>query len=319
MNFRTEIKINNPSFQLEHRDHIFSMGSCFAQQITTLLQNAGFHVFSNPFGIVYNPISLSEQLMSVLNEKKYTESDFFQLNELWHSFDHHGSFSEMDKTRMTENVNATISKAGKFLSKSSVLVITLGTAWIYEHLETNKIVANCHKVPNSTFDKRLLRMEEIVEHLTNSIGVLTKRYPHLNVLLTVSPVRHLKDGFEANALSKSILRLSAQELVDNHPNVHYFPSYEIVLDDLRDYRYYEEDLVHPSKQGVDYIYSIFKKHYLTESAQALANKVEDINKRYRHRPLFPDTKASLNFAQATKKSAQTLLSEHPEIYLEHLD
>lgn len=319
MNFRTEIKFKNPSFQIDHNGKIFAIGSCFAQNISSLLQYDGFHVLTNPFGIVYNPESLSKQLCRVLDKKTYSENDLRIHNGLWYSFDHHGEYSHIDKNQCVKNINDSIYRASEFLSTGSLIIITLGTSWIYKFRETGETVSNCHKIPNAEFEKSLMTVDEVEQQLSEVVEDIYKLNGHIKILFTVSPVRHLKDGFEENSISKSILRLAVRQLIDKFSYVEYFPSYEIQLDDLRDYRFYDSDRVHPSKEAIEYIYRLFKRQYMKEGTLKLAERVADLNRRFDHKLLHPDSEASIKFTEDTKKSAQSLMNEHPEIFIRQMN
>ncbi len=295
MDFRTIYKIKSFDFDINHNHKIVFIGSCFSENIALKLKNAKFQTLTNPFGIVYNPISISKNLERIV-EKKYfapNELDFF--NNKYFSFQHHSSFSSENIDICLNNINKEFEKSINFLPKADFLIITLGTSHIYKYLKNNTIVSNCHKIPQKHFSKELLKLNEIVEEYKNLFDKLFKTNKELKVIFTISPIRYLSDGFEQNFLSKSILRCTIDELINSYQNIYYFPSYEIQNDDLRDYRFYKSDMLHPTQQAIDYIWNIFSETYFSNNTKKIINLIEDIQKAMLHTPFDKYSENYLKF------------------------
>ena len=286
MKFRTEIEIAPLRVPIGYRDRIVSFGSCFADAIARRMAEAKFRVCCNPTGTLFNPLSVAGSLRTLLERRPVQRCELQEGEGIWFHDDFHGSFSESDPERALERMNAARRAGAEALEAADFLFVTFGTAWVYER--AGHVVANCHRQPAARFVRRRLTVAEIVEACAPLFeGPLGGK----QILLTVSPVRHIGDGLEGNALSKALLRVAAAELVERCPNVHYFPSFEIVTDDLRDYRFYGDDLVHPSAQAVDYIWEKFAAAALDREAQQLLPEVESICAAARHRPRHPESTA----------------------------
>ncbi len=314
--FRTPIKIDEPNFTISHEDKIFLMGSCFAENIYRRLYALQYQSILNPFGILYNPLSISKAINAILSKKRYKINDLFQHNGLWHSYDHHGAFSNPDMEIVLKQINDSILEAHHFLAKSSVLVITLGTANVFELINNQEIVANCHKVPNHQFRRRRLAIDEIVENMNQWISELSKFgddkiASQRKIILTVSPIRHIRDGLVENQRSKSTLLLAISELEKLLPNVFYFPSYEILIDDLRDYRFYEKDMIHPSEVAIDFIWSKFGNTFFDEKTENLNKEIQQIVNALGHRLLHPETEESLKFKSNLMEKIEKLKLKYP--------
>lgn len=290
MDFRTTITpLKGHRGLVEHSRPTVMLGSCFTDNIGERLQNAMFDCNSNPCGTLYNPASIASALLDILYERPYNENDLIEYNGLWHSFNHHSRFSGDDKADVVRRINDAIKGAVKSLSNASVLIITFGTAWIYRLKEGNGVVANCHKMPASTFNREMLSSTQIYGLWKKMLRELSARYPELKVIFTVSPIRHLADGAHANQLSKAALLEAVDRLVGEFPNqAIYFPAYEIMMDDLRDYRFYAADMVHPSEVAVDYIYDIFRQSFMTSDTVATSEICESLTRRLKHRPIHGD-------------------------------
>ncbi|MBG7630366.1 MAG: GSCFA domain-containing protein, partial [Bacteroidetes bacterium] len=258
MNFRTNIQLKAERNQIDYSSTLLLIGSCFSENISKKLAYHKFQTHSNPFGILFNPIAIENFITNAINKTAYTERDIFQLNERWHCFDAHSDLSATDKNELINNLNEAITNTNQHLSESSHIIITLGTAWMYRFIETDTIVGNCHKVPQKKFLKELLTIEDIVASLENICTLIKDLNPSANILFTVSPVRHLKDGFVENAQSKAHLISAIHQVINEKNQLFYFPSYEIMMDDLRDYRFYASDMVHPNQTAIDYIWEQFK-------------------------------------------------------------
>lgn len=309
MNLHTEVHITPSSRPLRHHDRILMLGSCFAENIAVKLQNGGFRCTSNPFGVLYNPMSISACLNRLLSNEPFTEADLTEYGGLYHSMLHHGSFSAAAPRECLQRLNDALQIGHRALQEADVIIITWGTAWIYEM--EGRIVANCHKMPASCFTRRRLTGEEIAEHYRQLLAL--PQMQGKQIILTVSPIRHIKDGLHENQLSKATLLLAADQLT-REAGCTYFPSYEIQLDELRDYRFYADDMLHPSAVAVDYIWEQFARTQLSEEARQAAAECEAYMRARAHRPLHPDDPACLRFAESLEQKRQALLRKYP--YLE---
>lgn len=261
------------------------MGSCFAQRIGQRLSDARFRTQVNPMGIVFNPVSLARLLTSAASPGQ--ESELIHHLEQWHSLDYHSNFSDPNPEVVTESIEMAQMLTGRHLEQADVLILTLGTAYAYRWKETWEVVNNCHKLPANQFEKCLLGVEECTKALEQAISQWRQRNPKLRVLLTVSPVRHIKDGIAENNLSKSILRLVCHNLAQANPEVAYFPAFEILNDDLRDYRFYQDDLIHPTTFAEDYIWEKFAKAAFTPETEHLLTLWQSAQQALAHQPFSP--------------------------------
>ena len=301
MKFRTEIEIAPLAEGLEHDAKIFALGSCFAENISERLAKAKFSVTTNPFGVLFNPLSIANAIERLDATRAFAVCDIEAGRENFFSFDAHSSLDGKSQTEAFANLNRAVAQGAKALSESDWVILTFGTAWIYE--KGGRVVANCHKQPASQFSRRRLSVAEIIERYDALFeGVLRDK----KVLFTVSPVRHIGDGLQENSVSKAILRLAVEELVAKHENAHYFPSYEILIDDLRDYRYYGEDLAHPSKVAVDYVWERFCEVILSPKAQELLPRIAQIVSAAEHRPFNPEGEEHKAFCRKMLAKAETM-------------
>jgi len=310
MNFRTSIQLKPERNQIDYDSKLFLIGSCFSENISKKLLYYKFQTDSNPFGILFNPMAIETFITNAINSKMYTEKDIFQLNERWHCFDAHSDLSAIDKNEFIQNLNAAIKSANKQLSETTHIVITLGTAWTYRFIETDTIVGNCHKVPQKKFLKELLSVEEVTASLENICTLLKDVNPTVNIIFTVSPVRHLKDGFVENAQSKAHLLSAIHQLIDQRNHQFYFPSYEIMMDDLRDYRFYANDMLHPNETAINYIWEQFKQVWIAENTTKIMNEVETIQKGLAHKPFNSTSMQHQAFLEHLKQKMATLKSKN---------
>jgi hypothetical protein len=291
--FRTEI-VCAPAKPLALTDRILTIGSCFSDLIGQWLQKHKFNVMTNPFGTVYNPVSihrlLADCLSGYVNEQLFIEHD-----QLWHHFDYHSRWSQPDKSLLKNNIIATQREVNRFIQNLNVLIITYGTAWVYAYNNQQTIVSNCHKVPARQFTRRMVRQPEMEDSFAHLFDNLKKLRPDLRVILTVSPVRHLKDSLALNSVSKAALRLACHQLTEKYEAVEYFPSYEIMLDDLRDYRFYQRDKIHPNEEALDYIIGKFGDRYFTDQTRAFIETWDALRKSLAHRPYHPGSAAHRHF------------------------
>ncbi len=282
MKFRTEIKIPHYPIPLNYHSKIFGLGSCFTVNIKEKLDFYKFQNKINAFGTVFNPYSITNIVKRVVKQDFFTEKDLFFHENLWKSYELHSQFNSIEKDEFLKNANQKIKENHTFLKQTNFVIFTFGTAWVYVLKENKKIVSNCHKVPQKHFDKRLLKIDEIANEISSAIEFIKSINPDIKFLLTISPVRHLKDGFTENQRSKSRLIEAVHQVVDNE-QMFYFPSYEILMDDLRDYRFYNTDLLHPNEQAVEYIWEKFKDSLIDKTIFPIMQEVEQINKQLAHR------------------------------------
>ena len=310
-NLYTPVQIPEFPFSIGYQDQIMLIGSCFSEHIYQRLDQFQFRVLSNPFGISYNPISIANGLRQIRSGKFVPEGDLFYHNECYHAFDFHGQFSDPDKRLALEQMNASLSDAASFLPNTSLLIITLGTANVFRLKSDHRILNNCHKIPGAQFEKEMLSVDEIVGAMNEVFTDLLTLNPGLQVLLTVSPIRHIRDGLMTNQQSKSTLLLATRQLTKDHSSVHYFPSYEIMMDELRDYRFYKEDMIHPSDWSVNFIWEKFKTAFFNDETQKITNALEKIMLAAKHRPKFPQSKGHQLFVQAQIDKIKQLTKKYP--------
>lgn len=321
MIFRTEINDLNFPFELSYNDKISLIGSCFSDNIGIKLKNLGFKVLSNPFGVVYNPYSVYKQIERIIELKIPQVNEYKQKGEFWHHFDFHGSTKNPDKSQLHAILIEIIEKSHAFLRHANFIFITLGTNIVYETKDTHEIVANNHKYPADYFIQKKLFYDQVLKMSEEILLKLFAFNQDIKVVFTVSPVRHIRDGLIENQRSKSVLIASISELCDNK-KVFYFPSYEIMMDDLRDYRFYESDLIHPSAQAIEYIFEKFRNSFLSDKTKSIADEILKINLALNHRPLFPESNEHKLFIENLKEKSRTMQLKYPEIrfpFENHLD
>jgi hypothetical protein len=312
MQFRTEIAPQKARFGIAHGDGLLLCGSCFVTHIGERLRACKFGLELNPFGIVYNPISIAEGLARLhAGDKDIPPEELFEHGGLWHSWLHHGAFSHPDKSVAQRNMSERYQQAADFLKRSKRLLLTLGTADVFEHIESGRMVANNHKVPTAAFHSRRLSVAEVTDAFLPVLQDLHRAAPDLRVVLTVSPVRHLRNGLVENQRSKAVLLLACEALCRTLDFVDYFPAYELVLDDLRDYRFYAEDLVHPSDMAVAYVWEHFSQVFFDEKTRLLNTEIARIAAASRHRPFHADTAAHRAFQQKQLAAIAALERAHP--------
>jgi hypothetical protein len=311
-NFRTEIELKKYDFNITHDDNILTIGSCFSDNIGDYLERYKFRVVKNPFGVLYNPASIFNTLNFAADNKKFSIDDLIFSQDEYHSFYHHSDFSSHNYNEVLENINKTNNKVYELLPNLNVVIITYGTSIVYQYKETLEIVSNCHKIPGVKFNKFMLSLNEIDLYIKNTIALLRRFNDNVKIIFTVSPVRHWKDGAEDNNLSKSLLCVGIHNNLGN--NVYYFPSYEIVMDDLRDYRFYKRDLLHPNELAIEYIWEKFKIACFNEETLALNNQIEYILNALNHKPRNPNSPKHLQFIESVNYKINELLQKHPHLH-----
>ena len=310
MELQTRIAIDPTPQRLSHRDRLLLVGSCFTENIGNRLEDYGFEVMSNPFGILYNPISIAECLRRCMDDIEITSDELVHHNGLWHSWLHHGSFSHADKDTCLSQCNKHIHDAHAFMQQGCTIVLTFGTAYAYYLADKALPVANCHKVPASQFDKRLLTIETIADAYSNLLS------HHLPTILTVSPIRHWADTPHGNQLSKGTLLLAIEQMRHNalhacpdNTSFSYFPAYEIMMDELRDYRFYDADMLHPSPLAVEIIWQRFVETYMDSATCERGKKFQQLHKMEAHRPLFPESEEYKKHMERTEALRAQLTNE----------
>lgn len=283
MKFRTEVEIAVSKEKIGVEDKLFSMGSCFAGELSALLSKGQLQSLNNPYGTLFNPFSINEALKKLHKSEFYTEDDLIKYNDEIISLDHHSSFNSRFLHQTLEKINKNIEAGNQFLQSSKWVIITYGSSFIYEFLPKKKLVANCHKIPAKHFEKRLLSQYEISESISESIKILKDICTDdVQILFTVSPVRHTRDGMTQNSLSKSKIITALHDVIPQFENCQYVPVYEILMDDLRDYRYYKDDLIHPNSQAVAYIWEKFKDAFFSEETRNFVDENLKISKALEH-------------------------------------
>ncbi len=322
MDFITKIHIPSvaDSFRISYTDSIISIGSCFASHLQERLDYYKFPSFKNPFGTLFHPLSIEKSLQRTCLEQPFTEADFFLQDDLWLSFDLHSQWASSSLPTLLSQLNTSLIDFSKALTEASFLIITLGTAWVYEHLPTGTIVANCHKQPQIIFKKHLLSLSKIRASLKHIVQLVQEKQPNIKIIFTVSPVRHLKDGAQENLLSKSLLICAIHELLgtggkNKSGNLLYFPSYEILMDELRDYRFYKEDMLHPNEQAIQYIWERFAETFFTSSTQSLMQEVANIQRALAHRPFNPEGEKYRQFQANLQQKIKVLQEKYPYLMI----
>jgi len=310
MNFRTVIAIPKQK-TINYQQQILLLGSCFSENIGQKLIDYHLPCLSNPFGILYNPLSIASAVQRLIAQKPFVEEELFEHHGLYHSWAHHGSFSTASKEETLAKINTRYQEAANQLKQSDVLLITFGSSWVYEY--QGVAVANCHKVAETEFTRRRLTVSEIVSTYTELIKKLSANNPHLRVIFSVSPIRYMRQGASENQTNKAILLLAIEELTEQFENVAYFPAYEIVLDELRDYRFFAEDMIHPSKVAIDYIWERFTETWISESVYAVMEEVNSIQKGLLHKPFHPDSESHKHFSKKLRDKMERLQQQFPHI------
>lgn len=310
---QTLVDIPDFEFKIDYNDTTSFFGSCFSTNIGTKFLNLKFNALVNPFGVLYNPASISQSINRILHNQSFTEEELRIHDNLWFSFSHYTSFSDKSKLKCLEKINTNFSDAVEIMNDTSVLIITLGTSYIYRLKEEGFIVSNCHKLPANNFSHEFLTTKESVSLLSDTIQKLNHSNPSIRIILTISPIRHWKDGAIKNQRSKSALILAAQELENNYENVYYFPVYEIFMDELRDYRYYSRDMLHPSEFAIDYVWEKFSKCFFDAKTLGIIKQVEKINKSLQHRPVNADSEQYQQFRLKLKEQITSFSQNNPRI------
>lgn len=313
MKLQTQVPLQTAKFPIDYDSKIVAIGSCFSEHIGNKLGACKFRITQNPFGILFHPKAIETLVTEAINQVEYTENDVFLHNEQWHSFKAHSALSGTNKTEVLEHLNLQLQYTRQALQEASHVILTLGTAWVYKNTETQNVVANCHKLPQKTFQKELLSVNAIRKALENIVTEVKAINPNVVFVFTVSPVRHIKDGMVENMRSKSHVLTAIHHFIEHQKNerLYYFPSYEIMMDELRDYRFYAKDMIHPSSLAVDYIWEQFKTVWINNGAFPIMKAVTQIQQRLQHKPFNPTSEAHKLFLLKLEADIKAIKACYP--------
>ncbi len=312
MKFRTEIKCIPGPVKIDHQSNVVLLGSCFSEHMVEKFNYFKFNTYANPFGILFHPRAIETAIQKCVNQTFYDQNDLLQYGDTWISLDHHSSFDQKDPQLVLQGINNEIETGYQALKKASHVIITLGTSWVYKWKKDGRIVGNCHKIPQKYFTKEILTSREIQISLRQIITYVRSINKKASFIFTISPVRHLKDGFAENTLSKALLHAAIQAIKEDDLAA-YFPAFEIMMDDLRDYRFYKSDLVHPNEMAVDYIWELFKNSWISEDSIKTMVQIEDIQKSLSHKPFDPESEAHKKFLRSLELKIEHLQTRYPQI------
>ncbi len=325
MKLQTKISLNPEENQIDYSSKILLVGSCFSENIGEKFDYFKFQNLQNPFGVIFNPVSIEKVVVRAIEKDSFSEENIFQHNGIWKCFEAHSELASLDKNEFLGNLNSALQNLREALFSSTHIIFTYGTAWVYRFLvaersrsaQNNEIVANCHKLPQQNFTKALLSIEEISNSLQNIFYKILNVNPKATIINTVSPVRHIKDGFVENSVSKAHL-ISAihqtinQQSTNNHP-LFYFPSLEIMMDELRDYRFYAEDMLHPNKTAIEVIWQKFSKVWIASETNSIQKEIAGIQSGLLHRPFNPQSSEHLQFLVKLQQKISSLQQQFPHI------
>lgn len=312
MKLQTQIPLTKARHQIDYTSQLLVLGSCFSENIGVKLNYYKFQTVQNPFGILFHPLAIENLIARAGKKEYYSAADLFFLDERWHCFDAHSSLSDVERETLLENLNTQLVRTENQLRQATHILITLGTAWTYQKRNTGETVANCHKVPQKEFNKHLLTVNEITASLQRTVQHIESINKKAQLIFTISPVRHIKDGFIENQQSKAHLITAIHTILSIPPSEArgiYFPSYEIMIDELRDYRFYKRDMVHPNDLAIDYIWEKFQQVWISETAHVTMKRVDEIQKGLLHKPFVVTSEQHQKFLEAVKKKIEMLQSE----------
>ncbi|WP_329903138.1 GSCFA domain-containing protein [Porphyromonas pogonae] len=316
MEFITRVTPEPMTRKIKFGEQMVFMGSCFSDNIGMYMYHNGFRTLVNPMGTLYNPLSIERCIKKLLKEELFTADDLFEYNDLYHSFMHHGSYSGIHKKETLDMINDSFLKGINAVQEMEWLCLTWGTAFVYRYKETGEVVTNCHKIPDYSFERKLCSIEELLQYWEPLIQTLISKNNELKIIITVSPIRHLKDGAHGNQVSKAILHLFTYELQKQFPDhIIYFPAYEIMMDELRDYRFYKEDMAHPSDLAIKYISQKFKDWIITPELYDAMTMLSKIKSTFAHRPLHEDDPNYMLMMEQAEHKLKALKNKYPLLYL----
>lgn len=305
MKFFTEVNPKPSPCKISHGDKILLAGSCFTENIGRRFERSGFEVCINPFGIAYNPLSICDCIKRVAKRELFVEEELVKIGDYWKSYSHHGDFRSENRQECLQMINTALANAHGFLANARFVILTLGTAWIYSLKENGKLLANCHKLPSQLIDRSLCSIERGVSSLEEAFETCRSLNHSVQFILTISPIRHWREGYRDNMLSKSVLHLATEEFCRNTSSI-YFPSYEIMMDELRDYRFYADDMLHPGEKAENYIWEKFQQTFFSKETICLAGEFEKLDAMLSHRPFNPQSEQYKQHLQKAEKLKQEL-------------
>lgn len=315
MHLSTDVKIQPIEQRIVYGDKLLFLGSCFADEIGNICKGLGFDALVNPFGVLFNPASISQSVERLESGKDFTKDDVIEVGgEFFCTFSHNTEFWNPSPEKLLETVNSSLNSARQHFMHAKWIVISLGTSWIYRHKQRGLIVSNCHKLPSQLFQREFLTTEQSTELLSQ----LVEKHKDKKFIFTISPLRHLKDGLHENQISKAALLLAVDEICKHFGNAHYFPAYEILLDELRDYRFYKEDMIHPTEQAVRYIWERFTDFAIAESELPAMKQAQELKLMLQHKVFFPESESFRKFEKLKNEKIQELISHYSNIKLENL-
>lgn len=315
MKLQTQIHIQPERNPIDYNSKVLLLGSCFVENIGEKLAYYKFNTLQNPFGILFHPVAIEKLVTRALNETLFTEEDIFFHNEQWHCFEVHSLLSDADKDVFLRKLNTQLELLQKYLHTATHFVFTYGTSWVYRFIERDSLVANCHKIPQKKFLKELFSVEAISASIENTATLLKDVNLNATFVHTVSPVRHLKDGFIENTQSKAHLIAGLHEQIAPKKAMYYFPSYELLLDELRDYRFYADDMLHPSTLAVSIIWERFTTAWIASETAPLQKEIDSIQSGLRHKPFYPESEAHQAFLKNLQKKIEKFQVENPHIHM----
>ena len=311
MKFQTQIFLEKKTPTIDYNSKVFLLGSCFAENIADKFTYYKFQSKVNPLGVMFHPLAILDLLKRAQNRTDFTEKDIFFSNGYWQSYSAHSRLNNQSKKDIISDLNYAVLSTKTQLMAASHVVLTFGSAWVYTFIKSQTIVANCHKQPQKEFKKSLLSIDQLNESLESIISILKSFNPKMTIIFTISPVRHLKDGFVENNHSKSQLISALHPIVSSSENTHYFPSFELVMDELRDYRFYKDDMMHPNQLAIDYIWERFQSSWIESDVKLTMNEVSRLQKGLDHKPFNPSSKAHIAFLSNLSKGVDTLVCKYP--------
>ena len=315
MLFHTEINIQPLEQTIAYGDGLLFLGSCFADEVGNICKGLGFNALVNPFGVLYNPISIAQSMERLNNGKPFTHENVISVGKNQYcTFSHNTAFWNVSETALLEQTNASLETAHEHFMKSKWIVVSLGTSWVFKHKETGSIVSNCHKLPAQQFER--IQMTPFATRM--ELMRMIKAHPDKQFIFTVSPLRHLKDGLHGNQISKAALLIAADQVCSSRQNAHYFPAYEIMMDELRDYRFYKEDMVHPTEQAVHYIWERFVNFAIDPAEKPAMKMALEVKQMLHHHPLFPESEEFKKFQLRKSEKTAELGQRYPNVIIENL-
>jgi hypothetical protein len=308
---QTQLHLVKNSPAIGYDSKLFLIGSCFAENIADKFSYYKFQNYNNPLGVLFHPLAILDLLTKAQNNYVYADKDLFFSNGQWQSFAAHSHLNSPSKIQLLERLNSAVQTTRKQLCDTSHIVLTFGTAWVYKHIQSQVVVSNCHKQPQKEFEKFILSIDQLTAAIESIISIIKSMNKEATIIFSISPVRHLKDGFVENTHSKSQLIASLHPIVVKSEKTHYFPSYELLMDELRDYRFYKDDMLHPSQLAIDYVWDKFKATWIEAAADPIMKAVNHLQKGMEHKPFNADSKAHKVFLDTLRVEAETLMSRFP--------